>query len=60
MAFPRSCQAALLSDGRVVPAGNPCATESSAGEKNLYPTPGTRRKNPCAPPCVPAYIAAWP
>ena len=54
MAFPRSCQAARLFDGRVVPAGNPCATDSSAGEKNLYPTPGTRRKKPCAPPCVPA------
>ena len=46
--LPKSCQAWVRQSGRVNPQGNPWATASSLGLRNLGPL-GESAKNPCQP-----------
>ena len=46
--LPKSCQAWVRQSGNVNPQGNPWATASSLGLRNLGPL-GVSAKNPCQP-----------
>ena len=55
--MPRSCQAWVRHSGKVKPQGNPWATASSLGLKNLGPL-GESAKNPCQPLLEVAKVSA--
>ena len=58
--LPKSCQAWVRQSGNVNPQGNPWATASSLGLKNLGPL-GVSAKKPCQPlPEVAKVSAAHP